>query len=274
MFYSLFPPSIAEIDRFFAEIIHFFKHLCGFSLLNGLGRRLWKSFILSQKLSSYESFFFFSVKMRGIRYKLTHFGWKSVMILYFLHLLFNLNMFGSSCVWQNGCIGRESNPGRPRSAFISLAGEHSTTEPPMLVVNDVLILVVITLEWAVVVWKGKSQWMKIMVEWIKNVPPMRGIEPRPRRWKRRILTTRPHGMTDWTFFPFPCFFSFPFSWAKKIKVPPRFELGLQDSESWVLTITPWDLDASLGRKLNLNHSFLSHPSRNSKSVWLELSSWQ
>ena len=26
----------------------------------------------------------------------------------------------------------------------------------------------------------------------------------------------------------------------KIKVPPRFELGLQDSESWVLTITPWD----------------------------------
>ena len=51
-------------------------------------------------------------------------------------------------------------------------------------------------------------------------------------------------MTDWTFFPFPCFFSFPFSWAKKIKVPPRFELGLQDSESWVLTITPWDQLAS------------------------------
>ena len=25
------------------------------------------------------------------------------------------------------------------------------------------------------------------------------------------------------------------------QVPPRFELGLQDSESWVLTITPWDL---------------------------------
>ena len=121
------------------------------------------------------------------------FGWKSVMILFFLHLLFNLNMFGSSCVWQNGCIGRESNPGRPRSAFYSLAGEHSTTEPPMLVVNDVVILVVITSEWAVVVRKGKSQWMKIMVEWIKNVPPMRGIEPRPRRWKRRILTTRPHG---------------------------------------------------------------------------------
>ena len=51
-------------------------------------------------------------------------------------------------------------------------------------------------------------------------------------------------MTASTCFPFPCFFSFPFSWAKKIKVPPRFELGLQDSESWVLTITPWDQLAS------------------------------
>ena len=30
-----------------------------------------------------------------------------------------------------------------------------------------------------------------------------------------------------------------FEYSKK-KVPPRFELGLQDSESWVLTITPWD----------------------------------
>jgi hypothetical protein len=29
------------------------------------------------------------------------------------------------------CIDRESNPGRPRTA-ISLAGEHSTTEPSML----------------------------------------------------------------------------------------------------------------------------------------------
>ena len=28
---------------------------------------------------------------------------------------------------------------------------------------------------------------------------------------------------------------------KKWKVPPRFELGLPDSESGVLTITPWDL---------------------------------
>ena len=27
----------------------------------------------------------------------------------------------------------------------------------------------------------------------KKISPMRGIEPRPRRWKRRILTTRPHG---------------------------------------------------------------------------------
>ena len=29
-------------------------------------------------------------------------------------------------------------------------------------------------------------------------------------------------------------------WKREKKVPPRFELGLQDSESWVLTITPWD----------------------------------
>ena len=63
-----------------------------------------------------------------------------------------------------------------------------------------------------------------------------------------------------------------FLFLEKTEVPPRFELGLQDSESWVLTITPWDLDASLGRKLNLNHSFLSHPSHNSKSVWLDISS--
>merc|ERR1711872_127781 len=28
-------------------------------------------------------------------------------------------------------IGRESNPGRPRAASMKLAGEHSTTEPPM-----------------------------------------------------------------------------------------------------------------------------------------------
>ncbi len=27
----------------------------------------------------------------------------------------------------------------------------------------------------------------------KKCTPMRGIEPRPRRWERRILTTRPHG---------------------------------------------------------------------------------
>ena len=30
--------------------------------------------------------------------------------------------------------------------------------------------------------------------WKKCLPPVRGIEPRPRRWKRRILATRPHGI--------------------------------------------------------------------------------
>lgn len=39
---------------------------------------------------------------------------------------------------------------------------------------------------------------------------------------------------------------------KEEKVPPRFELGLQDSESWVLTITPWDL-AILLSLLQLTH---------------------
>ena len=29
--------------------------------------------------------------------------------------------------------------------------------------------------------------------WKKNILPRRGIEPRPRRWERRILTTRPRG---------------------------------------------------------------------------------
>ena len=31
----------------------------------------------------------------------------------------------------------------------------------------------------------------------KKLPPMRGIEPRPRRWERRILTTRPHGIGEY-----------------------------------------------------------------------------
>ena len=31
-------------------------------------------------------------------------------------------------------------------------------------------------------------------EFRKLEPPLRGIEPRPRRWERRILATRPHGI--------------------------------------------------------------------------------
>ena len=34
---------------------------------------------------------------------------------------------------------------------------------------------------------------------------------------------------------------------QKDEVPPRFELGSLDSESRVLTITPWDLDMKMGR---------------------------
>ena len=36
----------------------------------------------------------------------------------------------------------------------------------------------------------------------------------------------------------------------KTQVPPRFELGLQDSESWVLTITPWDLYERASKRVN------------------------
>ena len=35
--------------------------------------------------------------------------------------------------WKKNCIGRESDPGLPRTAnLLLLAGENSTTEPPML----------------------------------------------------------------------------------------------------------------------------------------------
>ena len=36
---------------------------------------------------------------------------------------------------------------------------------------------------------------------------------------------------------------------KKTKVPPRFELGSLDSESRVLTITPWDHHTQVEEKL-------------------------
>ena len=43
-----------------------------------------------------------------------------------------------------------------------------------------------------------------------------------------------------------------FLWFTNItsKVPPRFELGLPDSESGVLTITPWDLRRKLLEAVN------------------------
>ena len=47
---------------------------------------------------------------------------------------------------------------------------------------------------------------------------------------------------------------------EKDEVPPRFELGSLDSESRVLTITPWDLvdstgkiDSSIAHKLSTHH---------------------
>ena len=104
-------------------------------------------------------------------------------------------------------------------------------------------------------WKGE-------VDSIKGSSPVRGIEPRPPGWKPEILTTRPHGTCKYTkkctragailtfvalkrlnsicksnkvFHPF----------LKLSKVPPRLELGSQDSESWVLTITPWNQHSAL-----------------------------
>ena len=44
-------------------------------------------------------------------------------------------------------------------------------------------------EYLVCSYVGTSRKKKVIVA------PMRGIEPRPRRWERRILTTRPHGNT-------------------------------------------------------------------------------
>ena len=43
---------------------------------------------------------------------------------------------------------------------------------------------------------SKEQFYDYVIKNLKKTTPMRGIEPRPRRWKRRILTTRPHG-TAW-----------------------------------------------------------------------------
>ena len=54
----------------------------------------------------------------------------------------------------------------------------------------------------------------------------------------------------------------------KRKVPPRFELGLQDSESWVLTITPWDHTNGLWKKyILLRPTFQSIPFFFLVSVW-------
>ena len=43
-----------------------------------------------------------------------------------------------------------------------------------------------------------------------------------------------------------------------IQVLPRFELGSLDSESRVLTITPWNLDVCKGRLASLNFIEMQH----------------
>ena len=45
--------------------------------------------------------------------------------------------------------------------------------------------------------------IKILISLMGSRPPVQGIEPRPRRWERRILATRPHGIAKlWDNFRF------------------------------------------------------------------------
>ena len=46
--------------------------------------------------------------------------------------------------------------------------------------------------------KGKNEVEKEKKKKKIVVVPTPGIEPGPRRWERRILTTRPYGINDWS----------------------------------------------------------------------------
>ena len=50
---------------------------------------------------------------------------------------------------------------------------------------------------------------------------------------------------------------------QKDEVPPRFELGSLDSESRVLTITPWDLDVweSAVASLTLGPAYINYDAK-------------
>ena len=71
-------------------------------------------------------------------------------------------------------------------------------------------------------WKIREHKMR------KTFVPRRGIEPRPRRWERRILTTRPPG-TACTVSRSDCFFPyvpiFPPSFALFF-LPPRLQISV------------------------------------------------
>ena len=93
------------------------------------------------------------------------------------------------------CIGRESNPGRPRAASMKLAGEHSTTEPPMpLTIARLDGLLDCNLKHPGYLTKEDSKArekksppfktednQKNSFYLVEKCSPMRGIEPRPRR---------------------------------------------------------------------------------------------
>ena len=69
----------------------------------------------------------------------------------------------------------------------------------------------------------------------KKAVPVRGIEPRPRRWERRILTTRPRG--SWCSL---CGFyqSYSFSHQVSIKAKEKmFSPGIEPGTLWSLMKT-------------------------------------
>ena len=57
---------------------------------------------------------------------------------------------------------------------------------------------------------------------------------------------------------------------EKDEVPPRFELGSLDSESRVLTITPWDLVDTEGKTDNPIARFLSNHHQNGSGLVRDL----
>lgn len=108
-----------------------------------------------------------------------------------------------------------------RTRAARVAGEHSTTEPPMLLMLYFKNRITLVTNWFT--YYLKHYWNKIKIQakknqlyiffqkinvqnyfylrkkLIKKYFPRRGIEPRPWRWERQILTTRPSGNCSYTW---------------------------------------------------------------------------